>query len=301
MNDGQYKLLVGKTVRIRSNSINHNYKTGCDYVLKNYRGNSIFRATDPKEPYFMGSDLYYQDFDIVDNIIGDLEEKGLKKKVNLANEIDKYGIEAVLELQEDQETVYISSTVRNILEVENGMCLGFAVDYEANAVYIFKESEENSGLKIDEKGCIKSFAIVRDLVNYVYSKTMTLDSRRIKNPEFEDNIFYKIVKYNPESKQSLDSLFKGTQVVVGTSGEMEEKKGIDFMQYFQNTDNVKTSVRKVGKSKEKYPMYTPPAFYDAANDVAVNFIPKEDVVELLKEEPEEEHKLNQKQGINVEF
>jgi hypothetical protein len=127
---------------------------------------------------------------------------------------------------------------------------------------------------------------------------MTLESRRVKNPEFEDNIFYKVIKYNPETKQNLDSLFKGTPIVVGTSGEIE-KKGIDYMQYFRdNIDSIKIPVAKTAKpKKDKNPHYTIGGNVMDLGENKPNF--QQEAQEFFAQEQDKQEEA--KQGINVEF
>lgn len=253
MNDSQYKLLIGKSIRVRSNTGQHNYKTGKDYILTRYNGDGTFRAKDDSNPEFIGNNLYYQDFDIIDNITGDTEEKGFVKKPVLKNEKDNYGIEAVLELKDDEETIYLSSSVRNILEVENGMYIGFAVDYDSNSVYIFKETEVEAGLKIDDTGCVKSLGMHRDLVNYLFSKQMSLEPKRIKNPDFVDNVFYRIVRYNPDFRGNYTAMM--VPKVDINPVPLEIKLG-DFEQrvnnqYFDSTAETLKNIYTVDDNYEK--------------------------------------------------
>lgn len=251
-----YKQLVGKKVRIRSYVNPTGLAIGQVALLTHYMGNAMFKGTlegDPYGPSYSG--IYYSDFDIIDNITGETEQKGFIKKKLLSTKKDKYGIEAVLELKDDEESIYVSSGVQALLELDEKSYIGVAIDYDSNNVYIFKETEEESGLKI-ENSMIKSFNIYRDLINHIFSKQMSVEPNRIKNPDYPDNTFFKVSKYNSQFKSQFEKLFISE---IKNSEETSISEIQQVSSIFKDTDETempkeKKSIktRKSGSAVDKF-------------------------------------------------
>lgn len=250
MHDFQYKALVGKKIKVRSNCTNHLYEIGKDYILTHSYGGGEYRGREIDTEQQMPSRINYCDFDVVENILGEGEEKGFKKKKILTENKDQYGFECVLTLEKDEETIYISSGTRSLLELKPDESIGIGVDYDTSTVYIFKETEAEGGIAVPLDGNIKSTPIYRDLINYVFSKTISVDPRRIKNPDYPDNVFYKLTPYNSLLKEKFTKLFEEEVVLTNPENGKEVLPTDTFPYAFPQTVGIEKKKKVINKKQE---------------------------------------------------
>ena len=239
--------IIDKKVRIRSNFSGHNLPVGTLLIIKTHRGsgryNTEFVPGDLNTYYGSTDNIHLQDFDIIENILNESDEKNLEKLNPVPEVKDEYGLNCAIILRDDEETIYLSSGTRSIMKLKEGDKINIAVNFNADEAYICKELDSEEGLIIADDFTVKSSDMYRHLADMFERNELGISTKRIKDKDFQDYTFYKIGVYNPNQFP----IIKTNSKIINKKGEMDE--------YQEITDaSIKSIVEKTVANKKEKPL-----------------------------------------------
>jgi len=236
--------IIDKKVRIRSNFSGHNLPIGTILIIKTHRGSGRYNTeffSGEGNTYGSTDNIHLQDFDIIENVLNESDEKNLEKLNPIPEVKDEYGLNCAIILGDDEETIYLSSGTRSIMKLKEGDKINIAVNFNTNEAYICKELDSEEGLIIADDFTVKSSDMYRHLANMFERNELGISTKRIKDKDFQDYTFYKIGKYNPNQFP-----------VIKTNSKAANKKN-ETEEYQEIIDaSIKNIAEKmVAKKKEK--------------------------------------------------
>lgn len=108
------------------------------------------------------------------------EKTGIKIAKRTIENVDDFGNDYVIQLLvPDQKYIYLSSSLRTLLDINEGDFVNFAVDPDSKLYYICKESDTNNGYQVKE-GKIDSNVEWRNLYNTFNLETTKIDEGKKK-------------------------------------------------------------------------------------------------------------------------
>lgn len=191
-----FKELIGKTARIRANTSGHRYgPVGTDIKLTEYIGSGCYLGQRLVDGYTGDlTKIRLEEFDIVENITGLFEEKGFFKLTPTWETLDEYGLDCVISLNDDLQTIHLSNGVKSLMNLKPGDKVNFALDEEKNKVYICLDSED--GYELSEGNDIKSVEVYRLLISIFDSRELQVNLYKFNNVDYPDTVFREITLYN---------------------------------------------------------------------------------------------------------
>ena len=238
--------IIDKKVRIRSNFSGHNLPIGTILTIKTHRGSGRYNTefvSGDLHSYGSTDNIHLQDFDIIENILNESDEKNLEKLNPVPEVKDEYGLNCAIILRDDEETIYFSSGTRSIMKLKEGDKINIAVNFNANEAYICKELDSEEGLIIADDFTVKSSDMYRHLADMFERNELGISTKRIKDKDFQDYTFYKIGVYNPNQFP----IIKTNSKIINKKGEMDE--------YQEITDaSIKSIVEKTVANKKEKPL-----------------------------------------------
>lgn len=198
MNEKQelfYKKLCGKYATVRFDS-GHGIKPGIMVYLKTFNPeNEMFTCTYTQET---GKSAMIQ-LSLMDINLRD-EKYNLKNilfKGHRTERPDKYGDQPIIELLPDNKSIYLSTTLRSLLLVNQDEFVGFSLDTDTKRIMVFKAKDETEGWQVAGNGRLKSSADWREL-NNEYGMIINVRMEAYTDDEhYSGYLFYNLFNEQP--------------------------------------------------------------------------------------------------------
>lgn len=136
------------------------------------------------------------------------EPKGsLKLKKKREENLDEFGQSMVINLKDDEKTIYLSTSLRTTLNLKDGDGIGFAIDTEKSEIYLYQELEPEQGWII-ENGQIISSADWREIfqmcgTNNLYYNLASGSKTDFDYPDYE---FFYLSTFNEGVKTTIPNV-----------------------------------------------------------------------------------------------
>lgn len=214
---------VGKTVKILWDGQGHEGRyIGKEGIVKAVTRND-YNAYILMDVNGQESAFYLSEIQVINNEpIIHKEKSKLQLKKKSIEEVDEFGNDYILHLlpTEEQKYIYLSSSLRTLLDVKNGDFINFALDKDNKLYYICKESDKNMGYEIID-GKIQSNVEWRSLYNTFNNETTKIEAGKVK---------LHISHYEREQEECPDyHLFLINEPWIVIKGNVSKKKARDVM------------------------------------------------------------------------
>ena len=136
------------------------------------------------------------------------ESKGsLKLKKKREEVLDEFGQSMVINLKDDEKTIYLSTSLRTTLNLKDGDGIGFAIDTEKSEIYLYQELEPEQGWII-ENGQIISSADWREIFQMCRTNTLyyNLTSGSKTDFDYPDYEFFYLSTFNEGVKTIIPNV-----------------------------------------------------------------------------------------------
>lgn len=209
----QLRKLCGNSAYIRSNFSKHQIPLDRLVYLSKFDSernkfivhyNIITDSGAPKE----ATDLVgYEDLNLR---LSQQSINSIALKGNRVERSDDYKDKCIIQLLDDDKSIYLSTALRSLLVVAPGDFVGLSIDSESKKLMIFKCMKPNEGFEVGGNGRIKSSADFRDLQNTFDMYLLGVELEPFIDPtDFPKYLFYTI--YNYEERNNLDKKSKKQQ------------------------------------------------------------------------------------------